>query len=683
MAAGKAAGPRSGCGALPCAAQSGFYSFLRRGCLAVTRPSRAPPATILPQIGRVCQWKGRDRVRLEKLRVHLRGWGGRAVLAPLFKMFEACLELLVPLVMARIIDVGIAGRDGGAVLRMGGVLVALGAAGLAASVTAQYFAARVATGFTRSMRLALFSKIQSLDYAGLDEAGVSTLITRMTSDANQVQNGVNLTLRLLLRSPFVVVGAMLMAFTIDTRAAVIFVVIIPLLALAVGGIMALTMPLYKKVQARLDTVLLTTRENLAGVRVLRAFNKQPEEAARFAAQNGGLTREQLFVGRISALMNPLTSLLVNGAVLVLLWTGAVQVDTGRLSQGQVVALVNYMSQILVELVKLANLIVTVARALACAGRIETVLELEPSMQKGGADGGNETDAPAAAEGGQSAPDAGQSTPAAGPAAGENGQEAPDAGASVVFEKVCARYRGASGEALTDLSFAAAPGQTIGVIGGTGSGKSTLVNLIPRFYDVSAGRVLVDGRDVRAWPLDELRAMIGVVPQKAVLFAGSIRQNLCWGDENADDAALWAALKTAQAAEVVRGKEGGLDARIEQGGRNLSGGQRQRLTIARALVRRPRILILDDSASALDFATDAALRKALRQLPFAPTTFVVSQRAASVMHADTIIVLEDGAVADIGPHEALLQRCAVYREIYDSQFGGSEPVETAKEAAQNG
>lgn len=627
---------------------------------------------------------------MKELRVHLRGWGGRAVLAPLFKMFEACLELLVPLVMARIIDVGIAGRDSAAVLRMGGVLVALGAAGLAASVTAQYFAARVATGFTRSLRSALFAKIQSLDYSGLDEAGVSTLITRMTSDANQVQNGVNLTLRLLLRSPFVVVGAMLMAFTIDTRAAVIFVVIIPLLALAVGGIMALTMPLYKKAQARLDTVLLTTRENLLGVRVLRAFNKQSEEAARFAGQNGGLTRAQLFVGRISALMNPLTTLLVNGAVLVLLWTGAVQVDTGRLSQGQVVALVNYMSQILVELVKLANLIVTVARALACAGRIETVLEQKPSMQKGG-----ESAAAAGADGPAGGESAGQAAPAP---AGENAAAASPAiqtaqndpqraaagvrGASVVFEDVCMRYNGALGEALTGLSFAAEPGRTIGVIGGTGSGKTTLVSLIPRFYDVSAGRVLVDGRDVRAWPLDDLRAVIGVVPQKAVLFAGSIRENLCWGDENAGDAQLWAALEAAQAAGVVRGREGGLDARIEQGGRNLSGGQRQRLTIARALVRRPRILILDDSASALDFATDAALRAALRQLPFAPTTFVVSQRAASVMHADTIIVLEDGAVADIGPHAALLQRCPVYREIYDSQFGGSNPNEAGKEAAQN-
>lgn len=618
---------------------------------------------------------------MKELRVHLRGWGGRAVLAPLFKMFEACLELLVPLVMARIIDVGIAGHNGGYILRMGGVLVALGAAGLAASVTAQYFAARVAVGFTRSLRSALFAKIQSLDYAELDEAGVSTLVTRMTSDANQVQNGVNLTLRLLLRSPFVVVGAMLMAFTIDTKAALIFVVVIPLLALAVGGIMAITMPLYKKVQARLDSVLLATRENLAGVRVLRAFNKQPEEAARFAAQNGGLTRAQLFVGRISALMNPLTTLLVNGAIIALLWTGALQVDTGRLSQGQVVALVNYMSQILVELVKLANLIVTVARALACAGRIETVLRLRPSMHKGDvgetAGEGSPKGAAGPAGAGDPAPAGDTSAAPAGnapaPAAAlDPGTPAPAQGAAVVFEEVCARYRGAGGEALSGVSFAAAPGQTVGVIGGTGSGKSTLVNLIPRFYDVCAGRVLVDGRDVRDWPLDALRRTIGVVPQKAVLFAGSIRQNLLWGDEAAGDEELWAALETAQAAGVVRGKEGGLDAHIEQGGRNLSGGQRQRLTIARALVRRPRILILDDSASALDFATDAALRRALRQLPFAPTTFVVSQRAASVMHADTIIVLEDGAVADIGPHEELLRRCAVYREIYDSQFGGDAP-----------
>ncbi len=656
--------------------------FLRRGYGRIKGTAGAQTALVK---GALCQTEGRDTVK--ELRVHLRGWGGRAVLAPLFKMFEACLELLVPLVMARIIDVGIAGQDGGYILRMGGVLVALGAAGLAASVTAQYFAARVAVGFTRSMRSALFARIQSLDYAELDEAGVSTLVTRMTSDANQVQNGVNLTLRLLLRSPFVVVGAMLMAFTIDTKAALIFVVVIPLLALVVGGIMAITMPLYKKVQARLDAVMLATRENLAGVRVLRAFNRQPEEAARFAAQNGGLTGAQLFVGRISALMNPLTYLLINGAVIALLWTGALQVDTGRLSQGQVVALVNYMSQILVELIKLANLIVTVARALACAGRIETVLQLRPSMHKGHT-------GPADAAG----PLAGEGSPkgAAGPAgaggpvpAGDTGAvpaknapgpaadlgpsaPAPARGAAVVFEGACARYKGAAGEALSGVSFAAAPGQTVGVIGGTGSGKTTLVNLIPRFYDVCVGRVLVDGRDVRDWPLDELRRAIGVVPQKAVLFAGSIRQNLLWGDEAAGDGQLWAALETAQAAEVVRGKEGGLDAHIEQGGRNLSGGQRQRLTIARALVRRPRILILDDSASALDFATDAALRRALRQLPFAPTTFVVSQRAASVMHADTIIVLEDGAVADIGPHEELLQRCAVYREIYDSQFDGDAP-----------
>ena len=586
---------------------------------------------------------------MKEFSVYLRGWRGRAVLAPLFKMFEACLELLVPLVMAQIIDTGIAQRDGGYILRMGGLLVALGAAGLIASVTAQYFAARVAVGFTTSLRSALFGKIQSLSFSELDEVGVSTLVTRMTSDANQVQNGVNLTLRLLLRSPFVVFGAMIMAFTIDTRAAMIFVVIIPLLALVVGGIMAVTMPLYKKVQARLDRVTLATRENLAGVRVLRAFNKQPSEAARFAQENGGLTEAQLFVGRISALMNPLTYLLINGAVIALLWTGALRVESGALTQGQVVALVNYMSQILVELIKLANLIVTVARALACAGRIRTVLLLAPSMEKG---------------------------PAPAPAKTPAGQAA-QKGVSVAFEGVCVHYKGAGGEALSGLDFTATPGQTVGVIGGTGSGKSTLVNLIPRFYDASAGRVLVDGRDVKDWPLAELRQRVGVVPQKAALFAGSIRENLCWGDEHATDEQLWAALETAQAAEVVRGKEGGLDAHIEQNGRNLSGGQRQRLTIARALVRRPAVLILDDSASALDFATDAALRAALRGLDFAPTTFVVSQRAASVMHADVIVVLDDGAVAGIGTHDELLERCAVYREIYDSQFGDR------KGAAQNG
>lgn len=592
---------------------------------------------------------------MKELRVYLRGWRGRAVLAPLFKLFEACLELLVPLIMAEIIDTGIAQRDGGYILRMGGVLVALGLAGLAAAVTAQYFAARVAVGFTTALRSALFAKIQSLSYSELDGAGVSTLITRMTSDANQVQNGVNLALRLLLRSPFVVLGAMLMAFTIDARAAVIFVVIIPLLAVVVSGIMAVTMPLYKKAQARLDRVTLATRENLAGVRVLRAFNKQPEEAARFARENDGLTQAQQFVGRISALMNPLTALLVNGAIVALLWTGALRVEAGALTQGQVVALVNYMSQILVELIKLANLIVTIARALACAGRIQTVLQLTPSMEKAA---GQHPAAPR--------PDADPAAPR---------------GLAVAFEEVCVHYKGAGGEALSRISFAAAPGQTVGVIGGTGSGKSTLVNLIPRFYDVSAGRVLVGGRDVRDWPLADLRRQIGVVPQKAELFAGTIRENLRWGDEAATDEQLWAALEAAQAAEVVRGKEGGLDALLEQNGRNLSGGQRQRLTIARALVRRPAVLILDDSASALDFATDAALRAALRQLPFAPTTFVVSQRAASVMHADLILVLEDGALAGIGRHEELLKRCPVYREIYASQFGGSaEPA--GKEAAQD-
>lgn len=592
---------------------------------------------------------------MKELRVYLRGWRGRAVLAPLFKLFEACLELLVPLIMAEIIDTGIAGQDGGYILRMGGVLVALGLAGLVAAVTAQYFAARVAVGFTTALRSALFAKIQSLSYSELDGAGVSTLITRMTSDANQVQNGVNLALRLLLRSPFVVLGAMLMAFTIDARAAVIFVVIIPLLAVVVSGIMAVTMPLYKKAQARLDRVTLATRENLAGVRVLRAFNKQPEEAARFARENDGLTHAQQFVGRISALMNPLTALLVNGAIVALLWTGALRVEAGALTQGQVVALVNYMSQILVELIKLANLIVTIARALACAGRIQTVLQLTPSMEKAA---GQHPAAPR--------PDADPAAPR---------------GLAVAFEEVCVHYKGAGGEALSKISFAAAPGQTVGVIGGTGSGKSTLVNLIPRFYDVSAGRVLVDGRDVRDWPLTALRRQIGVVPQKAELFAGTIRENLCWGDEAATDEQLWAALEAAQAAEVVRGKEGGLDALLEQNGRNLSGGQRQRLTIARALVRRPAVLILDDSASALDFATDAALRAALRQLPFAPTTFVVSQRAASVMHADLILVLEDGAVAGIGRHEQLLKSCPVYREIYASQFGTSaEPA--GKEAAQD-
>ena len=567
---------------------------------------------------------------MKKLLAYLKGYEKESILGPLFKLLEASFELIVPLVVAAMIDRGIGQGNKGYAGRMTLLLIALGLVGLVCSVTAQYFAAKASVGFVTRLRHALMEHLQKFTYAQLDKVGSSTLITRMTSDMNQVQTGMNLALRLLLRSPFVVFGAMIMAFFVDAKAAMVFVVAIPLLSVVVFGIMLLTIPLYKKVQARLDGVTGVTRENLSGVRVLRAFGKEEAEKAEFREKNQGLTTLQKKVGRVSSLMNPLTYAMINGAIVALIYQGALRVDAGALTQGQVVALYNYMSQILVELIKMANLIINMTKAAACGGRIQSILDMPAGAEK--LDGGK--------EGGDCA---------------------------VEFRNVCLKYPGAAEDSLTDLTFRVPRGQTVGVIGGTGSGKSSLVNLIPRFYDATGGQVLVDGRDVRAWEPQKLRRRIGVVPQKAELFAGSIRDNLKWGDEDADDAALLAAAEAAQAGDVVRNK-GGLDAWIEQHGRNLSGGQRQRLTIARALVRRPEILILDDSASALDYATDAALRSALAHLDWRPTVFIVSQRTSSIRHANLILVLEDGKVAGMGTHGELMENCPVYREIHESQFG---------------
>ncbi len=579
-----------------------------------------------------------------KLLIYLRHYKKETVLAPLFKMLEACFELFVPLVMARIIDRGIGGGDIGLSLRMGGLLVALGVIGLVCSVTAQYFAAKAAVGFSTEMKHALFGHLQELSYTEIDTLGTSTMITRMTSDANQVQNGVNMVLRLFLRSPFIVFGAMVMAFTIDVKAALIFVVTIPLLSVVVFGIMMLTMPLYRKVQNGLDSVLRATRENLTGARVIRAFNKEEEEIEAFERKNDALAHMQLFVGKLSALTNPVTYVIVNAATMILLYTGAVRVDEGSITQGEVVALVNYMSQILIELVKLANLIITITKALACANRIQTVFEISPSMVWA-----------------QDTPDAAQVR--------QGGDAARPY--AVVFDHVGLTYAGAGAEALTDIDFAVKRGETVGIIGGTGSGKTSLVNLIPRFYDATAGRLEIDGRDVREYAREELREKVRVVPQKAVLFQGTIRENLCWGKNDATDEELWQALETAQAREFVEQKPGRLDFGITQAGKNLSGGQRQRLTIARALVGKPEILILDDSASALDYATDASLRQAIHNMSGDMTVFIVSQRTASIRYADRIIVLDDGQAADIGTHEELLARCSVYQEIYYSQYPKTE------------
>ena len=569
---------------------------------------------------------------MRSLLIYLKDYKKESVLAPLFKMLEASFELLVPLVMAAVIDVGIARKDTAYIIRMCLVLVALGMIGLVCSITAQYFAAKAAAGFGTGVRHALFEHIQGFTFTEMDMVGSTTLITRMTSDINQVQSGVNLVLRLFLRSPFIVFGAMIMAFTVDVKAALIFAVAIPVLSVIVFGIMLITMPLYRKVQADLDNVLLMTRENLTGVRVIRAFNKEKDEQERFEEGNQVLTDAQKFVGRISGLMNPLTYIVVNGAVIVLIYAGALRVDAGDLTQGAVVALLNYMSQILVELVKLANLIITVTKAIACGNRIGAVLNEESDMENGTLDWPEDTDVPA-----------------------------------VEFTHVSFRYRGAAGDALSDISFRAEQGQTIGIIGGTGSGKSSLVNLIPRFYDATGGEIRICGRNICEYDVDKLRTQIGTVLQKAVLFKGTIAENLRWGKADASDAEIEEALEISQAKEFVDGKEGGTAFQIEQGGSNLSGGQKQRLTIARALVRRPRILILDDSASALDFATDARLRAAIRGMGEKPTVFIVSQRASSIQYADQIIVLEDGRAAGIGTHEELIESCPVYQEIYYSQF----------------
>ncbi len=566
---------------------------------------------------------------MKSLLRYLKGYEKQCVLGPVFKLLEATFELFVPLVVAKIVDQGIRNGDTGYVVKMCLVMVALGVIGLCMAVCAQYFSAVAAVGFSSRLRHVLMEHVLHLSYNQIDQLGTSTMVTRMTSDINQVQNGVNLTLRLLLRSPFVVFGAMFMAFTIDFQAALVFAGVIPVLCLIVFGIMLITMPMYKRVQGALDGVTSATRQNLAGVRVLRAFCKEDTEVKGFEDRTQSLTTQQLSAGRISALLNPVTYVIINLAVVLLVKVGAIRVQSGILTQGLVIALYNYMSQILIELIKMANLIISIAKAVACGNRISSVLKLESDQ--------------------------------------ENGTDEGRLSGGVEFRDVTAAYAGAASPSLEHISFQAKPGQTVGIIGGTGSGKTTLVNLIPRLYDTTAGQVLLDGKNVRDFDLNSLRRQIGVVPQKAVLFKGTIRQNLLWGNENASEEELWDALKVAQAQEVVQGKEGGLDAPVEQGGANFSGGQRQRLTIARALVRKPAILILDDSASALDFATDANLRMAIRGMGNPPTTFLVSQRAASVRYADEILVLDDGALVGKGTHEELLADCPTYQEIYYSQF----------------
>lgn len=584
---------------------------------------------------------------MKKLLCYLKGYEKETVLAPLFKMLEALLELFVPLVMAAVIDTGIAHRDSLYIVKMCLLLVALGAVGLACSVTAQFFAAKAATGFSTKLRHELFSHIQGLSYTEMDKIGTATLIARMTSDVNQVQNGVNMFLRLFLRSPFIVFGAMVMAFTVDVKAAFVFVVTIPLLSVVVFGIILWTLPLYRKVQGRLDRVLGLTRENLSGARVIRAFNKEEDEKRRYREENDALAGLQKFVGGISGLMNPLTCVIINGAVIALLYTGAFRVDSGVLTQGEVIALVNYMSQILVELVKMANLTVTLTKAAACGNRVQDVLETKSSMEF--------------------LPETGMQAQGCTGKALDGRAVVTNAETAVEFKHVSLTYAGAGSEALTDISFSVKKGETIGIIGGTGSGKTSIVNLIPRFYDATKGGVFVDGRNVKRYTKDALREKVGIVPQKAALFAGTIAENLRWGKKEASGEELWRALEISQAKEFVEKKEGGLNADVLQGGKNLSGGQRQRLTIARALVRRPEILILDDSASALDFATDAALRRALRTMDGAPAVFIVSQRTSSIRHADKILVLEDGHMAGLGTHEELLKTCPVYQEIHYSQF----------------
>ena len=588
---------------------------------------------------------------MKKLLVYLKDYKKESVLGPLFKLLEATFELIVPLVMAAIIDTGVATGDKSYIMKMCMVLVLLAVIGLTCSITAQYFAAKAAVGFATKLRHALFAHIESLSFTEMDTVGTATLITRMTSDVNQVQNGVNLVLRLFLRSPFIVFGAMVMAFTIDVKAALVFVVTIPLLSIIVFGIMLISIPLYKKVQSALDKVLGITRENLTGSRVIRAFNKEDDEKVHFNENNDLLTRAQIYVGKISALMNPLTYVIINGAIVVLVWTGAVRVDNGYITQGEVVALINYMSQILVELVKLANLIININKSIACGNRIQSIFEMQPSITDG----------------------SGQKVDKVQTDTADRSEEAEYA---VEFSHVGLTYAGAGDESLTDIDFKVKKGETIGIIGGTGSGKSSVVNLIPRFYDVTSGFIKVDGKDVKDYPLEELRGKIGTVLQKTVLFHGTIRENLKWGNPDATEEDLNRAITVAQAKEFVDNKEGRLDFEIEQGGKNLSGGQRQRLTIARAVVKKPEILILDDSASALDFATDAALRKAIREMEGETTVFIVSQRAASIQHADRIVVLDDGKIVGLGTSEELLESCEVYQEIYNSQFKKQEGGKTA-------
>ncbi len=567
-----------------------------------------------------------------KLLTYLKKYKKETVLGPLFKLLEATLELLVPLVVAAIIDEGILKGNTARVIWLSLLMAALGLIGFGFSVTAQYFSARAAVGFTAKVRQVLYRHIQGFTYPQLDQIGTSTLITRMTSDMNQVQSAVNLTLRLLLRSPFVVLGAMVMAFTIDVKSALVFALTIPVLSVIVFGIMLISIPLYKKVQAALDRVLGKTRENLSGVFVLRAFRKEQDEIEEFDARNALLTKTQKFVGRISALMNPLTFAIINGGIILLIYTGALQVEAGILTQGAVVALYNYMSQILVELIKLASLIISITKGVACGNRIQAILELPTGEAK-------------------RAPQA----------------FADAEGSALAFRKVSFRYEGAAEDSLTDITLTLRPGETLGIIGGTGAGKSTLINLIPRFYDATEGCVLVGGKDVCDYPPAELRQKIGIVPQKAILFKGTLRENLLQGNPDATDEEIITAIRTAQGGDILDQSEYGLDLAVEQGGKNFSGGQRQRLTIARALVRNPEILILDDSASALDFATDAALRQAIRGLKSRPATVIVSQRTSSIAHADRILVLEDGEAVGYGSHEALLQDCPIYREIHESQF----------------
>ena len=616
---------------------------------------------------------------MKRLLSYMKDYRKESILGPLFKMLEASFELLVPLVVASMVDVGIRNRDGGYIMKMGGLLLLLALVGLACSLTAQYFAAKAATGAGTALRNDLYKHIGTQSYAEIDSVGTATLITRMTSDINQVQNGINMTLRLLLRSPFVVFGAMIMAFTVDLRSAMVFVVTIPVLCVVVFGIMLVSMPLYRSVQRQLDKVLLTTRENLMGVRVIRAFNRQESEVGKFEGENDRLVQMQVFVGKISALLNPVTYVIINVAIVAVIWVGGEQVDSGTITQGKVIALVNYMSQILVELIKMANLIILISKATACMNRVDSIFQVETSVKERGSLGGGTHENGSLGGGIQEnvshgkgiqenvshiKEDSCESPPSTGPSAGGPVPK-------VEFRDMDFVYSGAKAPALSGISFKAMPGQTIGVIGGTGSGKTTLVNLIPRFYDADKGQVLVDGVDVRNHTLDGLRSKIGVVPQRPVLFKGTLRDNMKWGKKDASDEEIYDALNMAQAREFVNDKDQGLMLHIDQGGRNLSGGQRQRLTIARALVRRPEILIMDDSASALDFATDARLRKAIRQGTKDMTVFIVSQRATTIKQADLILVLDEGALAGMGTHKELLNSCEVYREICLSQLSREE------------